>query len=201
MIVTLPCADSEDAAAAGRRALDIPRHVAAALGRYAVEAIQRGHYAVGNGKVDWRRHVRAACSAKVNVPPGAPLPACGLPTYPETRIRVANETTLQASRRFVDQGMRPLALNFADGIHPGGGFLDGARAQEEARCRSSALCRTLVDDPMYEAHRWRPLPDSTEWAVFFDGEFSEIAFAITDWSPERRYLGPFRDVFAKEDTI
>ena len=26
--------------------------------------------------------------------------------------------------------------------------------------------------------------------------FSEIVFAITDWSKERRYLGPFRDVFS-----
>jgi uncharacterized protein (TIGR02452 family) len=26
--------------------------------------------------------------------------------------------------------------------------------------------------------------------------FSEIVFAITDWSAERRFLGPFRDVLA-----
>ena len=30
----------------------------------------------------------------------------------------------------------------------------------------------------------------------FYGAFSDIVFAITDWSPERRFLGPFRDVFA-----
>jgi hypothetical protein len=30
----------------------------------------------------------------------------------------------------------------------------------------------------------------------FRGAFSDIVFAITDWSPERRFLGPFRDVFA-----
>ena len=29
----------------------------------------------------------------------------------------------------------------------------------------------------------------------FAGAFSEIVFAITDWSPERRFLGPFRDIF------
>jgi uncharacterized protein (TIGR02452 family) len=28
------------------------------------------------------------------------------------------------------------------------------------------------------------------------GAFSDIVFAITDWSPERRFLGPFRDVFS-----
>jgi uncharacterized protein (TIGR02452 family) len=30
----------------------------------------------------------------------------------------------------------------------------------------------------------------------FKGAFSNIVFAITDWSPERRFLGPFRDVFS-----
>jgi uncharacterized protein (TIGR02452 family) len=28
----------------------------------------------------------------------------------------------------------------------------------------------------------------------FSGAFSDIIFAITDWSSERRFLGPFRDV-------
>jgi uncharacterized protein (TIGR02452 family) len=31
----------------------------------------------------------------------------------------------------------------------------------------------------------------------FEGAFSEIVFAIAAWSPERRFLGPFRDVFAQ----
>ena len=30
----------------------------------------------------------------------------------------------------------------------------------------------------------------------FTGAFSDVVFAITDWSPERKYLGPFRDVFS-----
>jgi len=75
---------------------------------------------------------------------------------------VTNETTLGTSLRLVERGLRPLALNFANGIHPGGGFLNGARAQEEALCRSSALYQTLVNDPMYEEHRKRQLPDSTD---------------------------------------
>jgi uncharacterized protein (TIGR02452 family) len=29
----------------------------------------------------------------------------------------------------------------------------------------------------------------------FKGTFSDIVFAITDWSADRRFLGPFRDVF------
>ncbi len=33
----------------------------------------------------------------------------------------------------------------------------------------------------------------------FNGSFSDAVFAITDWSPDRRFLGPFRDVFAIVD--
>jgi len=30
----------------------------------------------------------------------------------------------------------------------------------------------------------------------FAGRFARVVFAITDWSPERLFLGPFRDAFA-----
>jgi len=189
----------------------------------------------------------------------------------------------------MEAGARPLALNFANGVQPGGGFLGGARAQEEVLCRSSALYHTIVDDQMYAEHRQRSRPDSTDWAVYspdvpvfrtddgaelehpwllsfitcaapyapaigqpqagdllrrrihrvlaiarsyghsalvlgawgcgafgndahrtaidfrhalendFSGAFTDVVFAITDWSPERRFLGPFREAFAPED--
>ena len=283
----LLCLDSEEMAVARRRELDIPRAVAAALGRSAVEASVSGYYFNKAGeKVEWRDLVDVACAAKRSIPPEAPLPKSEPAPFSETRVQVTNETTLGASLRFVESGLRPLALNFANGIHPGGGFLSGARAQEEVLCRSSALYQTLVNDPMYEAHRKRPRPDSTDWAIYspdvpvfrkdggveldqpwllsfitcaapvasrigqpesgdllqrrihrvlsitkafgyaalvlgawgcgafandprrtavdfrralendFSGAFFEIVFAITDWSAERKFLGPFRDVFA-----
>jgi uncharacterized protein (TIGR02452 family) len=284
---TYGCLDSKDMAAARQRELDIPRSVAADLGRSAVEAANNGFYFnIAGERVDWSHLVDAACSAKRSIPPDAPLPTAERPRSQVTRVQVVNETTLGASLRLVQSGQRPLALNFANGIHPGGGFLGGARAQEEVLCRSSALYRTLVNDPMYEAHRKRPRPDSTDWAIYssdvpvfrrddgteldqpwllsfitcaapyapkigqpeagnllqkrihrvlaieqavgystlvlgawgcgafgndpkrtavdfrealendFRGAFSDVVFAITDWSPERRFLGPFRDAFA-----
>jgi len=91
----------------------------------------------------------------------------------ETRVQVTNETTLQAARRLKaesgDDGKTIAALNFANGIHPGGGFLQGARAQEEALCRSSALYVTLQGDPMYAYHEKRGLPDSTDWIIYSPG--------------------------------
>lgn len=233
--------------------------------------------------------MQAACAAKRSVAPDATLPRNERSAFSETRVQITNDTTLRASRSLVDRGLRPLALNFANGIHPGGGFLGGARAQEEVLCRSSALYQTLVGDPMYAEHQKRPLPDSTDWAIYspdvpvfrmddgtelqhpwllsfitcaapyaprmgqpqagdlmqkrirrvlavaqsygysalvlgawgcgafandphrtamdfrralendFSGAFSDVVFAITDWSPERKFLGPFRDVFAAND--
>ena len=274
-------------AASCRRDLGISPERAVELGRSAVHAMVDGYYVNRAGeKVDWSALVRRARSAKQSIPPGAPLPPSPGPRYPETRVQVCNETTLRASRRLADAGLGPAALNFANDVCPGGGFLTGARAQEEGLCRSTALHATLDGDPMYEAHMSRPRPDSTDWVIYspgvpvfrlddgaeldrpwllsfltsaapvaqlvgqpesgdllrsrihrvlavasafghqalvlgawgcgafgndphrtardfrtaletdFAGHFSDVIFAIADWSPERRTLGPFRDVFS-----
>ncbi len=81
-------------------------------------------------------------------------------------MQVSNETTLGASRRLISNGLNPVALNFANGISVGGGFLSPAQAQEEGLCRSSALSLTLIDDPLDNAHRMQLLPDSTDWSIY-----------------------------------
>ena len=229
--------------------------------------------------------IESSCANKISVPPDATLPEGAPTTHAVTLVQVTNETTLGAARRLQGAGLKPLALNFANGINPGGGFMHGARAQEEVLCRSSALYSALVGDEMYEEHRQRIRSDSTDWAIYspavpvfrtddgqnldapwllsfitcaapyaptvgqpesgdllqnrihrileiaraygytdlvlgawgcgafgndagrtakdfrqaleggFRGAFSQIVFAITDWSGERRFLGPFRDVF------
>jgi len=280
----LPCIDSAEQADACRRQLDIPRHLARELGQSAVAAARSGIFITPSGhEVDWSQAVQHACRAKQSIAPGAALPPAGPASFDETHVQVANETTFAAAQRLIGMGRKPLALNFANGIQPGGGFLNGARAQEEVLCRSSALYLTLLDDPMYEDHRKRPLPDSTDWAILspevpvfrrddgtaldqpwmlsfitcaapyapalgqpasgdllqrrihrvlaiaraygydslvlgawgcgafendahrtaadfrdalegeFRGAFAHVVFAVTDWSPQRRFLGPFRD--------
>jgi uncharacterized protein (TIGR02452 family) len=52
-------------------------------------------------------------------------------------------------------------------------------------------CGVFENDPHRTAVNYRQAIEND-----FGGAFSDIVFAVTDWSPERRFLGPFRDVFA-----
>ncbi len=281
-----PCLDSDARAATWKNMLDISWSKAAKLGHSAVEAINQGYYLSNTGiKVDWAQDIQAACRNKISIPPTTILPLLNRAIQRETSIQVTNEPTLTAAHGLFNSGLRPLVLNFANGIKPGGHFLEGSRAQEENLCRSSALYATLVDDPMYADHKTRPRPDSSDWVIYspdvpvfrndkgitleqvwplsiltcaapyapdigqadsakllrqriyrvlevaqaydystlvlgawgcgafgndprqtamdfrtaleneFNGVFSDVVFAITDWSPERKFLGPFCEVF------
>lgn len=282
----LECLDSEEMAERRRSELSIPRHVAQQLAAATVVAIRSGSYFSDEGvSVDWSNEVDAAIASKVSIPPDRQVTQSIKTSFEETFVQVTNETTLGAAKRLKDEGNSPIALNFANGIQPGGGFLSGALAQEESLCRSSALFATLENDPMYDAHRNRPLPDSTDWVIYspsvpifrsddgctldpfwslsiltcaapvatrlprtlsatlmnsrikrvlevcrsfgythlvlgawgcgafgndplkvaetfrdvletdYPDSFSNIVFSVADWSAERRFLGPFRDVF------
>ena len=288
----MPCLDSEQMAASRKQELNIARDVATALGRSAVQAAREGFYVTKAGQqIVWSDAIQAASAAKMSIDPNTTLLRNERSAFNETWVQVANETTLGASLRFVDRGLLPLALNFANGVQPGGGFLVGATAQEEVLCRSSALYQTLLGDRMYEEHRKRQLPDSTDWAIYsphvpvfrmdngtelprpwllsfltcaapyapaigqpqagyllqqrihrvlaiaraygysalvlgawgcgafandprrtaiafrqaleheYSGAFSDVVFAIADWSAERKFLGPFRDVFATNGNL
>ncbi len=74
-----------------------------------------------------------------------------------TKFSVMAETTCEAIARLARPGGSLAALNFASARNPGGGFLGGAQAQEEALARSSALYPCLLMQPSYyeqnRAHR------------------------------------------------
>ena len=117
-----PCLDSPEMGRQRQRELKIRRSRAAILGMTAVRVAKCGHYInEAQGKVDVSHAVAMACSNKVSIAPDASLPMFTATTYSVTHIQVTNETTLGASRQLHDAGLKPLALNFANGIQPGGG--------------------------------------------------------------------------------
>lgn len=73
----------------------------------------------------------------------------------DTIFEVENETTFHAAKRLHEAGYGPVcALNFASARNPGGGFLKGSQAQEEALARASGLYRCIVhQEAHYQYHR------------------------------------------------
>jgi uncharacterized protein (TIGR02452 family) len=131
--------------------MSISRSKAAQLGKETVAILDSGRYSVGSVTVRFADELRHAVENTVSYAPGARLPS-SCPVGHSTRYEVNNETTLAAARRHTGQGHRVVALNFASARHPGGGFLGGARAQEESLCRASGLYACIVNSPMYAHH-------------------------------------------------
>jgi uncharacterized protein (TIGR02452 family) len=142
------------------------RKLAAQLGRDTLRILREGRYRTENGAVvELGDALRRAAEGTVSYPPDHRPPRSRLGPH-ETKVEVETETTLAAARRLVESGERPVALNFASAKHPGGGFLSGARAQEESLCRASGLYACLGGNAMYAYHRDQRDPMYSDYAVY-----------------------------------
>jgi uncharacterized protein (TIGR02452 family) len=119
-----------------------------AIAREAVEIAERGWYHDPTG-AEVRIDVGSAVAGTRLYLPADELPA-GV-AAPGTHVEVTGESTLAAARRL---GGDVAALVFASARNAGGGFLNGAQAQEESVARSSALypCLRAAGD-FYAFHR------------------------------------------------
>lgn len=146
--------------------MQIDRERAAKLGEETVKILERGEYRTEAGAVvSIREALDHAVQHTLAYPPDAPIPDIQ-PTHRRSRIEVINETTLSAAKRLVDAGKRVAALNFASAKSPGGGFLGGARAQEESLARSSGLYVCLKGQPMYQYHHQHRDPMYSDYALY-----------------------------------
>jgi uncharacterized protein (TIGR02452 family) len=137
------------------------RDQCAAIAAETIEILRRGHYTAPSGAVVSIEANLAASKAGTRLIRPEEwgeivAQAQELPREGAGEMAVTAETTLEAARRLVSERSRDkvLALNFASARNPGGGFLNGARAQEESIARSSGLYPSLLKcQAYYDANR------------------------------------------------
>ena len=174
-------ADSEHHAQHCKTLLDVPFHILAIASIDTQQIMLNEKYTVNGEVVDLSDLINVTKQYKYSISPEMNLPfpkqeVC----FDVTTVQVRNETTLMTARDMVKDGKRPLVLNFANGTEVGGGFLRGARAQEETLCYASTLYSTLVGDPFYRYNLEHDPTASTDYAmlpravVFKDDKYNAI---------------------------
>ncbi|MEV1067798.1 TIGR02452 family protein [Streptomyces sp. NPDC050263] len=144
--------ETEEIVAAGRYRASDGREVSLTA---AIEAARAGTRMRGPGPVEVPKNPPADTRDTLAEPAAEPV------------VEVTGESSLEAARRLAELADAPVAvLNFASARNPGGGYLNGAQAQEEALCRASALYTCLLQArDFYDHHRAHRDPFYTDRVI------------------------------------
>lgn len=125
-----------------------------AVARETLKIMDQGYYECEGQRVSIQSDMDASIGKSRLITPdegAALLERYGGGTCTKTlEVRVENLSTVDAIRKLSREGRENIGvLNFASAKNPGGGFINGAMAQEESLAASSILYRTLTAHEAY----------------------------------------------------
>lgn len=82
----------------------------------------------------------------------------------KTKVAVVNGDCLEVGKSMLDEGLNPAVLNMANAFRPGGGVINGARAQEECIFRRSNLFMSLY---RYDSYHYTILEKMSDNSIDF----------------------------------
>ncbi len=156
--------------------------------------MEQGYYETEGRKITIAEQQDHAVGSSILLTPEqgeALLETCGKETDRvtgrETVYRVRNSSAVDVISELWAEGRAPAILNFASAKNPGGGFINGAMAQEESLAMSSCLYRTqTVHETYYTANRACGTMMYTDHAIyardvvfFRDGDFRLLKEPVT----------------------
>lgn len=150
--------------------MNISRSRAAEIARETAQITRTGYYTDNSSHAhDIEADIEKAVAQTRLYPPDWTPESPGEPKF-KTRIEVTNETTFSAARRLFDEGKNAVSLNFASATNVGGGWLNGARAQEEYLCRNSVLAQCIgARREFYNYHQQHRAPRYSDTMLYSPG--------------------------------